>query len=218
VAVSDSPCGKSAHLRPADSARLSSPGLQALYRAGPVNTYTGVDSDAAIRESDDGIQIKLRHLRQILAESGKAVEQFGQRCGVGRRSPAKATDELAGLPRHDELLGVDISERGNSETRVPDQLRENAAGPEGDQGPENGVLDNSGQKLDAARDHRLDENGPAYPARGLGDGSLIAEVERHAAALGLVRAGLRCFHDCREPELDGCRGGVLGPVGQALRD
>ena len=127
------------------------------------------------------------------------MEQFGQRAGSAGRSPAKATDELAGLPRHDELLGVDISERGDSETRVADQLRVDAAGPEGDEGPENRVLDDSGQELDAARDHRLDEHGPAYPARGLGDGILVTEVERDASALGLVRAGVRFLTTAGNP-------------------
>ena len=86
---------------------------------------------------------------------------------------------------------------------VADELREHAAGAEGDERAEDGILGHAGEQLDAALDHRLHDH---RAADALGRGShrfRVAEVECDAAALRLVRARHRRLHDRREPELGG---------------
>jgi hypothetical protein len=63
------------------------------------------------------------------------------------RGAAEAGDEASRLAAGDELLGVDVGERRDPEGRIADQLREDAAGAEGDERAEDRVLDDSCQQL-----------------------------------------------------------------------
>ena len=74
-------------------------------------------------------------------------------------------------------------------------------GPERHERPEDGVLDDAGEELRSARDHRLDDHRRADPPDGVADGRLVSEVERDAARLGLVRPGGRDLDDHRKPDL-----------------
>ena len=96
---------------------------------------------------------------------------------------------------------VDVGERRDPKLGRADQLGVDAARPEGDQRPEDGILDEAGQQLDAAGDHRLDDDREADALDGGTDLGLVAQVEGDAARLRLVRAGLGGLDDDREAEL-----------------
>ena len=119
------------------------------------------------------------------------MDEIDERVGVGGRGAAEAANEPAGLSAEHELLRVDVGERREPEARVADQLREHAAGPEGDERPEDRILDDAREQLGAAADVRLDEHRRADPLDGRAHLLLVPEIERDAAVLGLVRAGRR---------------------------
>ena len=96
-------------------------------------------------------------------------------------------------------------------------------GTEGDERPEDRVLDDPGEKLGTAADERLDQNGKADSLRCLANLRLRLETDGDAARLGLVRARHRALDDCGQPKLDrrrhslGCRlGHLLGNDGDAV--
>ena len=117
----------------------------------------------------------------------------------------------------DERRGVDVRERGEPEAGLVDQLREHAARAEGDERAEDRVLDDPGEQLDAARDHRLHEHRPADARGGGANGVLVGQVERDAAGLGLVGAGLGGLDDDREAELGRGGGGLVRRPGAGAR-
>ena len=69
---------------------------------------------------------------------------------IGRRGPAVARDELPGLALAEELVCVDVGQRCDAESGLADQLGKDAARAEGDERAERRVLDDAGEKLDAA--------------------------------------------------------------------
>ncbi len=99
---------------------------------------------------------------------------------------------------------------------VADQLGEDAAGPERDERAEDRILDEPGQQLGAAAEHRLHDDREADPLGGRPNRRLVLEVERDAAGLGLVRAGGGRLDDGREAELGGCRDRRVGVLGDPL--
>jgi hypothetical protein len=116
----------------------------------------------------------------------------------------------------DERGRVDVRERGQPEAGFADQLGQHAARAEGDERPEDRVLDDSGEELDAALDHRLHEHRPADARGGGANRVLVGQVERDAAGLGLVGAGLGGLHDDREADLGRGDGGLVRPRCGAL--
>src|SRR3954452_5420453 len=183
--------------------RAGFPQLPALQRAifgARAKPNAGVDCDAAARKRQDRIEIELRHLWQVESESREPVHEHDERIRVGRSGAPEAAGELPGLCAADELVGVDVRQRGDPELGAADQLCEHAARAEGDERAEHGVLYDSGQQLGAAADHRLNDQRSA-DALGCSADLLIAlEVERAAATLGLVCAGRGGLEDDRTPE------------------
>ncbi len=104
---------------------------------------------------------------------------------------AEAGDETSGLSGRDELLRVELGQGCQAELGRADQLRERAARPEGDKGPEQRVLDDAGEQLGAVLEERLDDDRRPDPLDGGPNLLLVAKVERDAADVGLVHARRR---------------------------
>ena len=155
------------------------------------------------RGGDHRVEVELGDLRQLLAEHRESVEEVDERGRVGGRGPRKPPTRRPALPPSDQLLRVDVRERCDAEVRLADQLGEHAAGPEGHERSEDRILDDSCEQLRAAADHGLDDHGAADPLHGGRTSASSREIERHAARLRLVRAGLGRLHDDGEPELGG---------------
>ena len=94
------------------------------------------------------------------------MHEIEQRRGVGRLR-AEAAHEPTGLAAEHEVLGVGVGQRGDADLGVADDLGEHAAGPERDERPEHRVLDDAGEQLGAAADHRLDQRRQADPRQRL---------------------------------------------------
>ena len=95
----------------------------------------GVDSDAAVRKGQHRVRVELGNSRVILADPRQAADEIDKRGHVGRRRTPEALDKLPGLAGRDQLLSIDIGHRGDPEADVADQLGEDAARAEGDEGP-----------------------------------------------------------------------------------
>ena len=85
-----------------------------------------------------------------LAERAEPVDEIDERRNVDRRGAAKAAHEPPRLAGGDELLGVDVGERGDPKAGVADQLREDAARAEGDERAEDRILDEAREQLGPA--------------------------------------------------------------------
>ena len=116
------------------------------------------------------------------------MDEVDERRRVGRLGAAEAADEPPRLARRDQLFGVDVGQRGDPQARFADELGEDAARPERDERAEDRVLQEPGEQLGAAAEHRLHDDREADPFCGRADRRLVLEVERDAAGLGLVRA------------------------------
>src|SRR5439155_6586135 len=103
------------------------------------------------------------------------------------------------------------------EPGVADQLGEDSTWAEGDERPEDGVLDGDGEELGAAADVRLHDDGRPDPLDGGAHVVLLRETEGDAAALRLVGARLRGLDDDGEPELARGCDGLVGGRGETLR-
>ena len=119
-------------------------------------------------------------MRSSSATDGRSSASLASRCrrsssagAVGRGCTTEAVNEHARLPRADELSGVHVRQGGDPEAGIPDQLGKDAAGTERDERPEDGILDDARQQLDAALQHRLDERGQADPLDCSLDGRLV---------------------------------------------
>ena len=128
-------------------------------------------------------------LRSSSASSGKSSASCESRWSTSASAaasaagaPRKPADEPARLARADELVRVDVGQGREPEVRVADQLREHAAGAEGDERAEDGILRHAGEQLDAALDHRLHDHGAADPLGRGPHGFRVGEVECDAAA------------------------------------
>ena len=152
----------------------------------------------------------------ILTKPCEPAHEIHQRVGVRRRVPAVAGHQTAGLPALDEAAGIVVGQRREPEAGLADQLGQDAARTERDQRPEDRILDEAGQELDAACDHRLDDEGSADPFPGAANLVGAREVEDDPALLGLVGAGLGGLDDNREAELYRECGGLVGVGGEPL--
>jgi hypothetical protein len=114
--------------------------------------------------------------------------------------------------------GVDIGQGGDPEACFADQLSEYAARPECDERAENGVLQETGEKLGSAAEHRLYDDGESNPLCRRADGRLVLEVECDATALGLVGSRGSGLDDGRESQLDSRSDRSLGVLGDPLGD
>src|SRR5688572_18940666 len=92
----------------------------------------------------------------------------GETVGCGRST--EAANEAAGLSAVEEILGVMVGQRRDPKPGLADELREDAAGTEGDKRAEDRILDDPRQELRASLDHLLDENGRADPFDRRSDG------------------------------------------------
>ena len=128
-----------------------------------------VDDDGAVGQADHRVEVELGELGEVVGELREPVQHVGERGGVGGRGAAEPGDEPPGLARGDELVGVDVGQRRQPEVGVADQLGEHAAGAEGDERAEDGILGDAREELDAALDHRLDDHRAADPLRGRPD-------------------------------------------------
>src|SRR5215207_4109644 len=164
----------------------SLPALRRRSRRGPPDANAGVDRNAAVRLRDHRVQVQLGDLGQILGEAGKPVEKADEGSHVGRRCSAEAAHKTSGLASENELFRVDVRDRREPEGGVADQLREDSARAEGNEGTENRVLDDAREQLGASAHHRLYEQRLPDPLGGGANLALISEVESDAALLGLV--------------------------------
>ena len=137
---------------------------------------------------------------------------------MGRRRAAKTPDEPPGFAGQDQFLGVDVSERRDTKGCVADQLGEDAAGAEGDQWTEYGILDEPGQQLGPLGDHRLHDHRGTDFGDGGADGVVVAKIESDVATLGLVGAGGGSLDDHGVTERDGGFDRLIGRVGDRFAD
>ena len=131
---------------------------------------------------------------------------------------AEAGDEVPGLPRGDELLGVHVGHRKRRERGAPDQFGHGASRAERDDGAEHRVLDDACQKLDPARDHRLHHGRVADAVQGRVERGRVADAENHPAAVDLVHARLAELDRQRIPERVRRLERLLAAGHRALRD
>ena len=108
----------------------------------------GVDDDGSVGKADHRVEVELGELREIVGEPGEPVEDVGKRGGICRWSTSEAGDEPARLARGDELVRIDIRQRGQPEVRVTDELGEHTPRAEGDERAEDRVLRHAGEELD----------------------------------------------------------------------
>src|SRR3954469_7733250 len=116
------------------------PALRALRGCGTLQTHAGVDRHATAFEREHRIEVELGNLGHVLGQPCEPVDEIEQRSGVGRWRAAEAAHETTGLAPEDEPPRVYVGERRDAKARVPDELREHAAGPERHERPEDRVL------------------------------------------------------------------------------
>src|SRR5918994_6762552 len=97
---------------------------------------------------------------------------------VRRGLAAEAAHQLACLPTRDELAGVGVGQRRDTELGLSDQLREDAPRPEGDERAEDRILDDPREELGAALEHQLDDDRQADATGRLTNVVFAAEAER----------------------------------------
>ena len=116
--------------------------------------------------------------------------------------PRKPATSLPGLAGQDELLGVVERERRDPELRLADQLGEDAAGAERDERAEDRILDDAGEQLGAAANHRLDEHRRADPLGGRAHRILVRRGRaRCRRSRSCARPARRVLTTDREAEL-----------------
>ena len=138
------------------------------------------------------------------------MDEIGERAWSAGGAPRKPRTSRPAFPPRTSSSASCVGERRDPEACLADQLGEDAARPERDERPEDGILDDAGEELGAALDHRLDDTGAPMRAAAARTACLVAEVEREPAELGLVRAGGGGLDDDREAELAGGRNGLVG--------
>src|SRR6187549_1129049 len=121
--------------------RARLPGLRAHDRLRHADTDAGVDRDRAVGQREHRVEVELGDGGKLLSQPRETVYEVEQRSAVGRGRAPEARYESPRLAAVDELGRVDVRQRGDPEDRLADQLREDAAGTEGDERPEDGVLD-----------------------------------------------------------------------------
>src|SRR5579864_3461639 len=166
-----------------------SPAFHGSARRTSLDSDARVDGDTAVFARDNWVQVQFCHLREFCREAPQTMHEVDERGAVRRWGAAEASHEDPGLPFVDELLGIDVGERGRPDAGAADQLGEHAARPEGDERSEDGVLNDAGEELGSAFDLRLHDHRRADALDGRADGELVAEAERDAPAFRLVRTG-----------------------------
>src|SRR6266540_3912311 len=117
------------------------------------------------------------------------MQKRGQGRHIGCRTAAETSHEVARLPAEHELLSVDVGERSDTKPRLTDQLCKDSAWAEGDEWPEDGILDHACQELRTAAHHRLHEHLAPDARNRLSHLLLVREGEDNRPTLGLVRTG-----------------------------
>ena len=150
---------------------------------------------------------------------------IGERRSIGRGRAAEARDEPAGLPAVTSSLGVDVGQRRDPERRLADQLGEDAARPEGDERAEDGVLDDAGEQLGAALQHRLDDHGRPIRSAAARTPPRRRDRARSPPSSVLCAPGAAVFTTTGKPSSSAARRGLVrsrgeraparaGPVGE----
>ena len=132
--------------------------LASVRSCGRREADAGVHHHGPSGKAEHGVEIELRELGEVVGELREPVQHVGERRRVGGRSTAEARDQPAGLACADELVRVDVRQRSEPEVSFPDELREHAAGAEGDERAEHGILGHAGEQLHSALDHRLHDH------------------------------------------------------------
>ena len=99
----------------------------------PPHADPRIDRNASVGKRDHGIEIELRDRREVFAEACEPVNKILERLPVGRGRTTEARHQPASLADRHELFGVDISQRGNSEGGLADELGEHTPWAEGDE-------------------------------------------------------------------------------------
>ena len=142
-------------------AALGAPAQEGVPGFCQADSYPHVRAPDAVRPGDDGIEVQLADLREIIGEPGDPQQRIGERGGVHRRRAPAAGQQRRGVHRVDHLLGV--GQRGKPGHLITVHLGGHTAGPEHHQRPEYWLLRHADVYLDAAGQHRLDEQATGMP-------------------------------------------------------
>ena len=134
--------------------RESRTGRGATRSSGSTPPWAGahgprIDDEVAVGEAEHRVEVELGDFRQVLAQLREPTQQIGERTAVSRGAAAEATDETTGLAAVDELQSTRVGDRGQAESRLADQLGQDAARAERHERPEYGILDDPGEQFDA---------------------------------------------------------------------
>ena len=126
-----------------------------------------VDGLGAVGAGDDGAQLELGDLRQVIGHPGDPQQHVPQRGEVGGGSAAAPEQPRGGGCRPDQVIGVGVGERGEPGGPVSQRIAVGAAEPEQHQRAGHLLVQHADPHLDAAGDHRLDNDAGQPAAEGL---------------------------------------------------
>ena len=116
-----------------------------------------VDGDDAGRRRDDGIEIHLRDLRDLVSEKTHPEDHVFEGSHVDGRPAAIAEQELRAAQRTHHIMRVLVGHGNESERAVGKQLSRHSPQSEEDEWTERPVVGDTQDQLDAGVDHRLDD-------------------------------------------------------------
>ena len=106
--------------------------------------------------NDYRIQVHFRDTWRGFGERAEREEQTLESRHIRRSRASKALQQTMNARFPDHSSGVTIGHRKHAEYDVIKQFNQRSAGTEGDQGPEHGIVSDSGDHFDSALRHRHD--------------------------------------------------------------
>ena len=82
------------------------------------DAHSGVDGDHTIAARDDRVQVELADLRNVAGEQAEPDQEIGDRVDVDGIRSAIAGEQGRAPQRVDELVGLDVRERGDSDATI----------------------------------------------------------------------------------------------------
>ena len=186
--------------------------LDAARVARPRDLDERVDRDRAAVDDDQRVDVDRDDVGLGVGERAQAEDRRDERVAVDRGLAAERPEQRLGLQLVDHLVRVDPFERHEPEAHVRDRLGQDPAEADHHAATELRVGVHAGDQLAGPAHHRRDEQldrrrppgsrRPSSASAASRDRTLVAQVEAHQAALGLVGDGVAAeLHHDREPEL-----------------
>ena len=190
----------------------------------------GIDCGRAGFRREDGVEVELLDLREVVEQRRDLDEDRGERAAVDGFAAAHAVEHLLGLDRADHVERLRLVDRRQTESQVLQHFDEDTAETEGDELAERGIRDRADQRLGRARgQHLLDldafDLGVGLVLAGIGQDRVMGaarlvvalDADDHAAGIGLVQNVRRDdLHDDGIAHAAGEPGGLVGRLGEAF--